>query len=141
MVIIVGNSTDPDKEINNTFSNFPKVDFSIVQNTSSLPTSTFTPTQPSTLAIIPKNPENIINNGNTNYSYKNNIETWKIIVITIFCIIFLLISFFCIWIYRKKKFLKSTKEYKESKNIEIIYEKPNFKVEKNIIYQKPNQIV
>ena len=31
MVIIVCNLTDPDKEINNIFSNFPKVDFYIAK--------------------------------------------------------------------------------------------------------------
>lgn len=146
MVIIVGNSTDPDKEINNTFSSFPKVDFYVVQNTSSLPTST---TGLNTLTNIPTNSENTINNGDTNYNYNKNIETWKIIVIIICCILFLLMLFISIWIYRKKRFFKNIKEnnlnnekkeYEEFKNIEMIYEKPDLKDSKIFIYQKPNQI-
>lgn len=122
MVIIVGNSTNPDEEINNTFSNFPKVEFNIVQNTTTLPPSISI--QSSTSNIIPTSSENSINNGNINYNYKNNnIETWKIIVITICCIFFILILFLGIWIYRKKRILKSTIKYEESINIEIIYEK------------------
>lgn len=142
MVIIVGNSTNPDEEINNIFSNFPKVEFNIIQNMTSLPTSISI--QSSTSNIIPTSSENSINNGNINYNYKNNnIETWKIIVITICLILLFLISFLGIWIYRKKRFLKSTIEYEESINIEIIYEKPDLKDLKDINkfdYQKPNQI-
>lgn len=79
MVIIVCNLTDPDKEINNIFSNFPKVDFYIVQNTTSPPTSTYT--QLNTLTSIPTNSVNAINNGDKKYNSDKNIETWKIIVI------------------------------------------------------------
>lgn len=152
MAIIVGNSTDPDKEINNIFSNFPKINFYVIQNTSILSTSTIY-TQSSTLIQLPTSSENSITIGNTNYSSsKNNIETWKIIVITICCILFILISFFGIWIYRKKRFFKNIKEnnennennvkkeYEEFKNIKIIYEKPDLKDSKVFYYQKPNQI-
>lgn len=141
MVIIVGNSTNPDEEINNIFSNFPKVEFNIIQNMTTLPTSISI--QSSTSNIIPTSSENSINNENINYNYKNNnVETWKIIVITICLILLFLIIFLGIWIYRKKRFLKSTIEYEESINISIIYEKPYLKEIKDIKklnYQKPNE--
>lgn len=142
MVIIVGNSTNPDEEINNIFSNFPKVEFNIIQNMTTLPTSISI--QSSTSNIIPTSSEKSINNENLNYNYKNNnVETWKIIVITICLILLFLIIFLGIWIYRKKRFLKNTMEYEESINISIIYEKPDLKEIndiKKVNYQKPNQI-
>lgn len=139
MAIIVGNSTNPDKEIYNIFSDFPKVDFYIIQNTSILPTSTFY-TQSNTLNIESTNSGNSVNNGNINHNYKNNnIETWKIIVITICIILFLLILFISIWIYRKKLFFKNINKYKKSENI-IICEKPDLKESNVLKYQKPNLI-
>lgn len=133
MVIIVGNSTDPDKEINNIFSNFPKIDFYIMENNTSLSTSTFY-TQSNTLNIFSTNSqsESSVKNGNT------NIEIWKIVVIIICSIIFIIILFLSIFIYRKKRF--HVNQYKESKNVEIIYEKPDLKDSRMFCYQKPNEL-
>lgn len=139
MVIIVGNSTNPDKEINNLFTNFPKIDFYIVQNTSVLPSSTIYSQSP-TISSIYTNTETSIN---VNENINKKFETWKIIVIIICFILFILISTVVFLNYRKKrKFFKNIFKNKKSfENIEIIYSKPDQKNSKNnIIYQKPNQI-
>jgi uncharacterized membrane protein len=72
-----------------------------------------------------------MNNGINNYGNKYNIETWKIIVIIICCLIFAIILIIVFFIIRKKRIIKNMNKdinkYKNSNDIEIIYEKPDLK--------------
>ena len=131
MVIIVGNNSDPDK---NVFSPFQKVNFYIYQNSTSLPYSTFSTTS-QTLNLLPTTTENITNNEKSYVGYK--IQTWKIILISISCFILILIIIIIILISRKRRFFK--KNLKESNFVEIIYQKPEIKEMENDFLQKPNQ--
>lgn len=130
MVIIVGNNSDPDKEIKNVFSPFQRVNFYIYQNSTSLSFSTTS----QTLYHLPTSTENIAKNEKSYVDYK--IQTWKIIVISISLFILILLIIIII-ITRKRRIFK--RKLRESNFVEIIYQKPEIKEMEKEFLQKPNQ--
>lgn len=115
-VIIVSNKVNPDLELNDKLSNYRSVDFTIIQNG--------TLTQSSTYSNLPIPTNSISDENRKNYVYKNGFSIWKIIVIILGLIIFLLVI--CLLIYKKIRKRKTTKEFHDEHITEIIiYQKPD----------------
>lgn len=119
-LLIVGSGKNPAEEINDKLSKFPKINFNIIQN-GTYGNENNTNYQNSSISQN----ENI----NTNNNIK--IETWKIIVISICSILFVIISIILIrLVYIKKRIIKNNKEPNEICSI--------IKIDIKEKYQKPN---
>lgn len=97
-VLLLGNGMNPNNELNNTLSEWVPVNFNLIQNKSNVP------------CLNIDNQTSITNNSTSNIipsNYKSNkMDIWKIIVIVISLLIFILI---CL-LFIKIKFYKKVKK-------------------------------
>lgn len=112
-LLLLGNTTNPNYVLNDTLSEWKRVNFNIIQNSS--------------ISCI--NNSSNINNSN-NYGSDSKLDKWKIIVIVV--VIILTIIILSILFYIRKKVFISFKNKNKKINETQIYIK-------EVYYQKPNE--
>lgn len=124
-LLVIGSGINPENEIYNQLSTFPKINFNIIQNITN-----------NNGSISPSTPEN---NSCTECKYNENnikMQPWKIITITICCVIIIIL--FISFLFYKKRKLNKQKAKKDNiievTIIEHLYQKPDDVV----VYQKLN---
>lgn len=141
-LLVLGNDTNPDDVINNRLSDFKRIDFNIIQNG--------TCTDKFNNSTIKNNTLTNSSNMNNNDNISVKMETWKIIVIVICCLLFIIISIILIRLIYIKKIIinKNIKSNKNEKNIitidikEKIYKKPDLKKsEMKLVCNKPDEFI
>lgn len=130
-LLLLGNDTNPDDVINNKLTKWNRVDFNIIQNSSCINNNLN-----STNITNISNPQNSESDNNDVINKK--FETWKIIIIAICCLLFIIISAILVRLTFIKKRNKKNNEFNEIIEDKILNKVIYIKPDDIVKYEKPN---